>query len=64
MRYGADELMGASGGVTFDSGTSFTYFVPEAYTAVLSAVSHYCSSLLNVKLQLLYVIYLAASYTD
>jgi len=44
IRYGADDLKltdkaGDVGGVMFDSGTSFTYLVPEAYNAVLSAVS-------------------------
>lgn len=35
----ADDKTGDIGGVMFDSGTSFTYLVPEAYNAVLSAVS-------------------------
>jgi hypothetical protein len=46
IRYGADELKladktGDVGSAMFDSGTSFTYLVPEAYEAVLQAVSHY-----------------------
>lgn len=34
----ADDKTGDIGGVMFDSGTSFTYLVPEAYNAVLSAM--------------------------
>lgn len=46
IRYGADELKlenktGDVGSAMFDSGTSFTYLVPEAYDAVLCAVSYY-----------------------
>jgi hypothetical protein len=45
IRYGAEELKledkaGDVGSAMFDSGTSFTYLVPEAYEAVLEAVKN------------------------
>lgn len=46
IKYGADTLQVSGkdtsanfGGVMFDSGTSFTYLVPDAYAVVLDAVS-------------------------
>lgn len=51
IRYGGEtlelnhkDLKGSKSGVMFDSGTSFTYLVPEAYAAVLLAVSFPLSS--------------------
>jgi len=43
IRYGAHNLNvnGAFDEITFDSGASYTYFVPQLYGAVLSAVSFY-----------------------
>ena len=48
IKYGADTLQVSGkdtsanfGGVMFDSGTSFTYLVPDAYAVVLDAVSFY-----------------------
>jgi hypothetical protein len=34
-----DELSGLDGGTIFDSGTSFTYLVPEVYKTLLAVVS-------------------------
>lgn len=47
IRYGGDSLVlnndedltRSTSSVMFDSGTSFTYLVPQAYASVLSAVS-------------------------
>lgn len=46
IRYGGDkvemngdELSGLDGGTIFDSGTSFTYLVPEVYKTLLAVVS-------------------------